>query len=95
MFLPWREIAEGDVDVGIDQAGDCRHAAGIDHHVGAIDRSGRGGTDQRDALTVTDDGVTGSERRMPIAGNDLTEIDDRDLHRPGPQVRPSKLSQLR
>ena len=32
------------------------------------------------AIAVGDNRVTGDERRLPIPGNDLTEVDDRDLH---------------
>ena len=33
-----------------------------------------------DALAVGEDRVAGGERLAPVAGDDLAEIDDRDLH---------------
>ena len=78
--LARRVVAEGDVDVGVDQAGDGRHAAGVDHDVGALDRLRRRGADRDDALAVGEDRVAGGERLAPIARDDLTEIDDRDFH---------------
>ena len=33
-LLPRRVVAEGDVDVGVDQAGDRGGAVGVDHDVG-------------------------------------------------------------
>ena len=78
--LARRVVAEGDVHVRIDQARNRRHAAGVDHHVGALDRAGRRGADRDDALALGEDRVAGGERIAPVAGDDLPEIDDRDFH---------------
>ena len=78
--LARRVVAERDVDVRVDQAGDRRHAAGVDHHIGFAYGVGRRGADRCDALAVDDDRVAGCERLAPVAGNDLTEIDDGDFH---------------
>ncbi len=78
--LPRREIAEGDVDVGIDQARDRRHAAGVDDDVGRFHRLRRRGADRDDALAVGEDGIARGERSFPVAGNDLTQIDDGGFH---------------
>jgi hypothetical protein len=78
--LPRRVIAERDMHVRVDQARDRRHAAGIDHHIGALDLTGRRGADLGDALAVADDGVAGDTWRAPVAGNDMADINDRDFH---------------
>ena len=78
--LARRVVAEGDVDVGIDQAGNGGHAAGVDHDIGGVHGLRRCGADRDDTLAVGDDRVAGGERIAPIAGNDLTQIDDRDFH---------------
>ena len=38
--LARREVAEGDVDLGIDQPGDRRRAAGVDHDIAGVDGGG-------------------------------------------------------
>ena len=65
--LARRVVAEGDMDVRVDQPGDRRHAAGVDHHVGGVHRLRRRGADRHDALAVADDGVALGERIAPIA----------------------------
>src|SRR5205807_9457860 len=74
-------VAERDVDMRVDQTGDRRHAVGVDHHIGLAHDVGRRATDGYDALAVDDDRVTGRERLAPVAGDDLTDVDDRDFHR--------------
>ena len=87
--LARRIIAEGDVDVRVDEAGDRRHAAGIDHHVGALDRCGGRRADMGNALAVGDDDVAHCNWRAPIARDDHSEIDYRDLH---PALRHNSVS---
>ena len=87
-------VAEGDMNVGIDQARNRRHAAGIDDDIRGLDRGRRGGTHAHDLAIVRDDGVTRGERVTPVAGNDFTQIDDRDFHS-GPFVDASLLQFVR
>ena len=78
--LARRIVAEGDVDVGIDQAGDRGHAAGVDHHIGALHRRCGRGADADDAAAIGDDGVALRMRIAPVARYDVSEIDDRGFH---------------
>jgi hypothetical protein len=68
------------VYVRIDQARHRRHAAGIDHGIGAFDGRGRSRPHGRDALALDDDGIAVRKWVMPVAGDDLTDVDDRDFH---------------
>ena len=69
--LARRVVAERDVDVGVDQAGNRRHAAGIDHHIGGLDRRADAVPTDDDAAAVGDDRVARDERIAPVARNDL------------------------
>ena len=73
-------IAEGDVDMGVDQAGDRGGLVGIDDDIGALHlaRAGRAGGD--DTAVLHEDRVALDERPMPVAGNDAAEIDDGGPH---------------
>ena len=78
--LPRRVVAERDVDVGVDEAGHRSHAGGIDHDIGALDCRSRSRPHGCDPLAVDEDRITAHKGIMPIAGDDLAEVDDRDLH---------------
>jgi hypothetical protein len=91
--LARRVVPESDVHVGVDQARDRGHAARVDDHVGGIDGTRRRGTDRGDALAIDEDRVARDEGDMPVARDDLPEIDDRDLHAPAPApTRPGRSS---
>src|SRR5260221_3763126 len=79
-LLPGRVIAERDVDVRVNQAGDKGRAAGVDHNVGGFDsRSGRC-ANRNDKAVFTNDGIARNDRITPIAGDDFSDVDDRDAH---------------
>ena len=64
--LPRRIVAEGDMDVRVDKAGDRRHAAGIDDDVGGFDLLRRSRAGPRDPAVVGQDSIAGDERVAPI-----------------------------
>ncbi len=78
--LARRVVAEGDVDMGIDQARDGDRAVRVDHDVAVRDLRGGGGPDVDDLALVHDDRVARRERLAPIASQNCTEIDDGCFH---------------
>src|ERR1700730_18533616 len=83
-LLPGRVIAERDVDVRVDQAGNKRRATGVDHDVGGFYGSRRRGADGGNEAVLANDGIAGDGRLAPVAGDDLSDVDDRDTHGVGP-----------
>ena len=84
--LPRRVVAEGDVDVTVDQPGNCRAACGVDHHVAARGLRGGKGADRGDATILHQDAVSLGKRRFEVAGDDGAEIDDGSPHGVAPQL---------
>ena len=78
--LARRVVAEGDVDVGIDQARDRGGPVGVDDDVRALHLARADGADGNDPAFVHEDRVAVDERRMPVARDDAADIDDRGAH---------------
>ena len=78
--LPRRVVAERDMDMRVDQARHRRHAVGVDDDIGAVNRGGRSRSYGRDPLAVNDDRIAARKGTMPIAGDDLAEVDDGEFH---------------
>jgi hypothetical protein len=79
-FLARRIIPERDVNLRVDQAGNGRCAAGVDHHVAGCERCGVSGADPLDLPTVGDDRVTTREGLAPVSGDDGADVDDCGPH---------------
>jgi hypothetical protein len=78
--LARREIAERDVHMRIDQAGNGGGAARVDHHVAGLDIARRCGADCDDPIVLADDRIALHKGRGEIAGDDGADVDDRNAH---------------
>ena len=78
--LARREVAEGDVDLGIDQPRNRRRPAGVDDHVAGIEGGCFHLADGHQPAVVGQQGIALDEGRAPVAGDDGAEIDDRGFH---------------
>jgi hypothetical protein len=65
-LLARRVIAERDVDVGVDQTGNCGRSSSVDDNVAALNIPGRRRADELDLLVESDDRVALDEGRAPI-----------------------------
>ena len=86
-LLAGRVIAERDVDVRVDQARNQRRGTGVDDDVGSFDGRGRRRADGGNEAVLANDGIAGDDRLAPVAGDDLSDVDDRDTHGVGPVQR--------
>ena len=85
--LARREVAEGDVDLGIDQPRYRRSATGVDHDLAGIECGGRHLAHSFQYAVGRDEGIAFDEGGAPVAGDDGAEIDDPDPHgAPGPSL---------
>ena len=82
-FLARRVVAEGDVDMRVDQPRHRHHPAGIDRDVaiGGI----AAGTDRSDLAVDHHDGVAGRDGRGDIAAEYLGNVENCNFHR----IRPA------
>jgi hypothetical protein len=69
-LLSRRVIAEGDVDVGINEAGKHGCTVRVDDDIAPYNEIGRGGTDLYDLAILHDDRIAAREGGAPIAGRD-------------------------
>ena len=80
-LLARRVVAEGDVDVGVDEAGNGGRAAGVDDDVAALDVVGGRRAYGCDLVVLRDDGVARRQRHAPVAGNDAADVGNGHAHR--------------
>ena len=78
--LPRREVAKGDVDLGIDQTRNRRRPAGVDDHIAGVDGSALHRTDGFQNAVGGNERISVDEGLTPVARDDGAEIDDRDSH---------------
>ena len=77
-LLARRVVAEGNMDMQIDEAGHRHHAVGVDGHVAV--RSIAAGSDREDFAVAHDDGVAGGDRRGDVPSKNFADIENRKLH---------------
>ena len=78
--LARREVAEGDVDLGVDQTRNRRHPAGIDDDIAGVDGSALHRTDGFQNAVGGNERISVDEGLTPVTRDDGAEIDDRDSH---------------
>ena len=78
--LARRVVAERDMHMRIDEAGDRGRPVRVDDDVTAVHLGGRGGADGYEFALVRNDRITGNERLSPVAGNNGADIGDGDAH---------------
>ena len=78
--LARREVAEGDVDLGVDQPRNRRRPAGVDDDIAGIDGGALHSADSFQNAVGRDKRIAVDEGCAPVARDDGAEIDDRDPH---------------
>ena len=78
--LARREVAEGDVDLGVDQTRNRRRPAGVDHNVAGIDLRCLHHADGFQYAVGRNERISVDEGLTPVTRDDGAEIDDRDSH---------------
>ena len=78
--LARREVAEGDVDLGVDQTRNRRRPAGVDDDITGVDSSALHRADRFQYAVGRDQRIAVDEGCAPVARDDGTEVDDRDSH---------------
>ena len=79
-LLPRRIIAEGNMDMAVDQAGNGGGAVGIDYDIRGTHVLRRQGADRLDKAIFTKNCIAGLQRRFPIAADDPADVYDGSLH---------------
>ncbi len=79
-LLPRRIIAEGNMDMAVDQAGNRGGAVGIDHDIRGAHVLRRQGPNRLDKAIFTKNCIAGLKRRFPIAADDPANVYDGSLH---------------
>ena len=75
-LLPRSVVAKSDVDVTVDETGNCCHLVGIDDDVGLRDMIGGAGADEGDLAAFANDGIALNQRIAPIAADNRADIHD-------------------
>ena len=78
--LARRVIAEGDVHMAVDEAGDRGGAGGVHDHVAPGEIRVREAADRRDRSPVHQDAVGGNEGVGKVAADDRADVDDGAPH---------------
>ena len=78
--LPRREVAEGDVDLGIDQPRNRRRPASVDDDIAGVDGGALHHADGFQNAVGGNERISVDEGLTPIARDDGAEVDDRDPH---------------
>src|SRR6056297_2909219 len=73
------EITEGDMHMAVDQPRRGGGAVRVDHHLASIERP-LGHADAGDPARIANDRIGLGERLLKIAGGDLSDIPDPELH---------------